>query len=141
MSEQIEITPTLQIDGRTISYEFVRASGPGGQHVNKVSTAVQLRFDINNSGLPGDVRDRLKERAATRINSRDELIIQSRQSRSQFKNRQHALDRLISLLQEVAVSPKTHKPRRGLSRAAKQRRLEAKRKRSEIKQARRRITW
>ncbi|MBN2010886.1 aminoacyl-tRNA hydrolase [candidate division KSB1 bacterium] len=141
MIERIEITTQVSIDRRAISYEFIRSSGPGGQHVNKVSTAVQLRFDIRNAGLSEDVIQRLHEKAGNRINSEHELIIEAKKYRSQLKNKQDALERLIALLQDVAVPPKIHKPRRGLSRAAKHLRLEAKRKRSEIKQARRRVNW
>ncbi len=141
VSSTIEITPALKIDSRAIRYEFIRASGPGGQHVNKVSTAVQLRFDIHNAGLPGDIRDRLLEKAANRINVRGELILESQQYRSQLKNKQAVLERLISLIQDASIPPKVYKHRRRTSRAAKQRRLDSKRHRGEIKQARRRVSW
>ena len=141
MSRSIEVAPGLFVAENAISYQFVRASGPGGQHVNKVSTAVQLRFRVDDSGLPPAVCERLKVLAENRMSSRGELIIESRHHRSQLKNRNEAFQKLVVLINRAAMPPKARKLRHGLSKAAKARRLEYKKRRSAIKQARRRVIW
>jgi ribosome-associated protein len=83
----IQITDAIAIDDREIDERFVRASGPGGQHVNKVSTAVELRFNIGASSLPADVKERLRSLAANRVNAEDVLVIDSREHRAQGRNR------------------------------------------------------
>lgn len=132
----IRITPNIAIEEKEIREEFTRSSGPGGQNVNKVATAVQLRFDAGNSpSLPEPVKERLIKLAGKRMTSENILIIEARRYRSQEKNRKDARERLIKLIRKAAQQPK---PRRKTSRpaAAKKRRLEEKRKRSEIKQTR-----
>src|SRR5438067_1521577 len=105
----IPITPTLAIDEREIHEEFVRAAGPGGQNVNKVSTAVQLRFDVLNSpSLPPDVRQRLMTQARSRITDDGVLILTARQFRTQVQNRHAALTLLIDLIRQAAYPPKAH---------------------------------
>jgi ribosome-associated protein len=129
----IRVSERLSIDESDIQVEFVLGSGPGGQNVNKVATAVQLRF--NTARLPEDVRLRLHRLTGSRINEDGTLIIQARQYRTQEQNRQAAIERLLELLRKAAVPPR---PRRKTqpSLASKMRRLEGKRRRSEIKRLR-----
>jgi ribosome-associated protein len=132
----IPITPTIALDENEIQYEFVRASGPGGQNVNKVATAVQLRFDVANSpSLPADVRERLMRLVGKRLTDEGVVILEAQSHRTQERNRQDALDRLVDLIRRAAEKPK---PRRQTqpTRASQQRRLESKRHRSAIKRAR-----
>src|SRR3546814_3314970 len=113
------------------------ASGPGGQNVNKVATAVQLRFDVRQSpSLPDDVRDRLEKRAGNRLTLDGVLILTSQQHRSQEGNRQDAIDRLAALIRQAAVAPKARRPTRP-TLGSKKRWLEAKGQRSTVKSLRR----
>jgi ribosome-associated protein len=132
----LTITPTLALDESELQESFVRASGPGGQNVNKVATAVQLRFDVAHSSLPPDVRARLMRLAATRISADGILTIDARRFRTQEQNREDARARLIALLQRALVPPKTRRATKP-SRAAKARRLENKKRHSQTKQLRR----
>jgi len=132
----IEITANLAIDENEISEEFVRASGPGGQNVNKVATAVQLRFDVANSpSLPDPVRERLIRLAGQRVTAEGILMITAKEFRTQEKNRQAALKRLIHLLQKAAEAPKVRRKTKP-SPLAKERRLKEKRRRAELKRLR-----
>ncbi len=133
----IRITPHIVLDERELKLQFIRAAGPGGQNVNKVATAVQLRFDVAASpSLPADVRTRLTELAGNRVNAAGELVLTARRFRTQDANRRDAVDRLAQLIRRAAVPPKKRKPTRP-SRAAKRRRLEAKRRQSDKKRSRR----
>lgn len=133
----LEITGNLTIDESEIAMEFIRASGPGGQNVNKVASAVQLRFDVRNSpSLPDDVRQRLARLAGSRLTGDGVLVIEARRFRTQEQNRQDALERLVALVRRAAEPPKPRKQTRP-TLAARQRRLEQKRKRGEVKQRRR----
>ena len=130
-------TPTIAINENEIQLDFIRASGPGGQHVNKAATAVQLHFDVANSpSLPDDVCQRLTRLAGSRISENGILVINARRFRSQERNRQDAVDRLVELIQKAAEAPK-HRRKTKPGTGSKKRRLEAKRRRGQTKRLRR----
>ena len=131
----IRVTPSIAIDERAITESFVRSSGPGGQNVNKVATAVQLRFDPADSGLPGDVCLRLRALAGKRLTQQGTVLITAQRHRTQERNRQAALEALIRLIQRAAVAPVKRVATRPTA-AAKRRRLATKAHRARIKQTR-----
>ncbi len=132
----VEITPDLIIQDGEIDFEFVRASGPGGQNVNKVATAVQLRFDVDGSpSLPEDVRQRLKRLAGRRLNVDGVLVIEARRYRTQERNRQDALDKLVELVRRAAHRPVKRRATRPTP-ASQERRLQSKRRHGLVKRLR-----
>jgi ribosome-associated protein len=133
----IRVTAHIEIDEREIDEQFVRASGPGGQNVNKLSTAVQLRFDVRHSpSLPPDVRARLERLAGARLTRDGVLVIIAQRHRTQARNREDALERLLDLIRQAAVAPVKRRPTRP-TKASRERRIEGKKRRSGIKQQRR----
>jgi len=133
----IRVTPHISIDEREINESFVRASGPGGQNVNKLSTAVQLRFDVRQSpSLPGDVKARLERLAGSRLTRDGVLVIIAQRHRTQARNRDDALDRLLDLIRDAAVAPIKRRPTRP-TKASRERRIEGKKRRAGVKHLRR----
>ncbi|MDK9721482.1 MAG: alternative ribosome rescue aminoacyl-tRNA hydrolase ArfB [Rhodospirillales bacterium] len=129
----IKITPRLAIDESEIEERFVRSSGPGGQNVNKLATAVQLRFDVRNSpSLPDGVKERLEKLAGRRMTQDGVLVINAQRHRTQERNRQDGLDRLIELIQKAVPPPIPRRPTKP-TLGSKKRRLESKKQRSGIK--------
>lgn len=135
----LAVTPTFAIPERELDERFVRASGPGGQNVNKVSTAVELRFDVAASGLAEDVKERLLALAGKRASQGGVLLIDSREHRTQSQNRAEARARLVALVRQAMRRPRSRKKTRP-TLAARERRLEAKGQRARIKARRGRVS-
>ncbi len=132
----LEVSKNIHIPESELEEQFIRASGPGGQHVNKAATAVQLRFDVENSpSLPEGIRRRLKKLAGKRLTKEGELILEASQHRSRVENREEARQRLIKLILRAAKPPVKRKKTKP-TRASKERRLKNKRARSEKKRRR-----
>ena len=132
----IRITDSISIDESEIEESFVRSSGPGGQNVNKLSTAVQLRFDVRRSpSLPNDVAIRLMRLAGRRMTKDGVLVLIAQNHRTQERNRAEAMERLVDLVQQAAVKPIPRRPTKP-TKASKERRIEGKKRRSGIKNLR-----
>ena len=131
----IQITDAIAIEDREVEESFVRAAGPGGQNVNKVATAVPLRFDVRRSPLPEDVRARLVKLTGRKLTQEGVLVITAQRYRTQDRNRQDALERLVALLRRAAERPKPRRPTKPTA-SARRRRLEAKSRRAGIKKLR-----
>jgi ribosome-associated protein len=130
----IRVTPTLFLEDSEISLEFLRASGPGGQNVNKVESAVRLRFDVRHSpSLPDPVRMRLERLAGSRLTKDGVLIIEAQRHRTQERNREDALDRLLDLIREAAAPPPPPRRKTKPTLGSKIRRLEGKKLRGDVK--------
>jgi ribosome-associated protein len=133
----IQITPSIALDESELSESFVRSSGPGGQNVNKVSSAVQLRFDARHSpSLPNDVAVRLMRLAGSRLTKDGVIVIIAQSHRQQERNRADARERLFEMIREAAIPPKPRRATR-VPKAEKKKRLEGKKRRSEVKRHRR----
>ena len=131
----IQITPTFAIDENELQFAFIRSSGPGGQNVNKVATAVQLRFDVKRSALPEEAKERLRHLAGNRITMEGELLIEAKKYRTQEQNREDALNRLVDLLQRSFQRPKKRTKTRPTA-ASREKRLKEKKGRGQIQKIR-----
>ena len=131
----LEITPNFQIDESNLQIDFIRASGPGGQNVNKVATAVQLRFNVQDSSLPEEVKERLTHLAGKRITSDGVLLIEAKRFRTQEQNREDAIQRFIGLARKSFEKPKPRKKTKP-TKTSKEARLKAKKRKGEIKRLR-----
>jgi ribosome-associated protein len=137
----LEVTPDVVIPDTDLSFAFVRASGPGGQNVNKVSSAVQLRFDMQGStALSEAVKSRLRALAGRRVTDDGAILIIARNQRSQDQNRREALERLAELIQRALVVPKTRRATKP-TRASRERRLDTKSRQQQAKQRRKKVRW
>src|SRR5262249_21732451 len=134
----IRISDTIALNDAEVEERFVRSSGPGGQNVNKVASAVELRFDVAKSSLPPDVKERLLTLAGNRITADGVLLIDSREHRTQIQNREAARARFVALLQHAARRPKRRRATRPHA-GAREKRLEAKQRRGDLKAARREV--
>lgn len=133
--EMLYVSPNIQIQEAELMERFIHSSGPGGQNVNKVATAVQLRFKVDDSEMDAEIKARLKRLAGRRMTAEGEIVIEARRYREQEKNREDARERLAALIRRALEKPKPRRQTRP-TRASVQRRIEAKRKRGTIKQTR-----
>ena len=131
----LQVTPAIAVEDRELEERFVRASGPGGQNVNKVATAVELRFDVNASSLPEDMKQRVAAIAGKRMTADGVLVIDSRAHRTQGQNREAARERLLELLRRAAVRPRSRRKTKP-SKAAREKRLATKVQRARLKRTR-----
>ncbi len=131
----IKITPRISINDSELLFKYIRSSGPGGQNINKVSTAAQLRFNVMNSSLPAELKNRLLKIAARRINAAGEIIIEARSHRSQERNRSDAVNRFIQLVQKALQRPKARRKTRPTA-ASMVKRIGNKKRRGELKRSR-----
>lgn len=132
----LQITPSLFLDKKELTYDFILATGPGGQNINKVASGVQLRLDVTNStSLPLDIKERLVKIAGSRITRAGVLVIEAKRFRTQEQNRLDAEKRLVTLIQKAFIKPKERHPTRP-SAAARARRIETKKRRGTIKRNR-----
>ena len=131
----LEITPTYSIDEKDLHFDFVRSAGPGGQNVNKVATAVQLRFDVRASALPAEAKARLTSIAGQRITKEGELLIEARRFRTQEQNREDAIQRFIELARKALIPPKPRRKTKPTAQA-KAKRIRAKKLKGEVKRMR-----
>ena len=137
----VRVTDTIELDETEIRFRFIRSPGPGGQHVNKAATAVQLRFDVKHStSLPENVRSRLLQLAKNRINARGILIINANRFRSQDLNRKDGLERLAALIAKSAQKRKSRRKTKPTIGSLKKRK-EAKQRRGKLKRSRSTVTW
>jgi len=131
----LEITPSFFINERELHFEYIRASGPGGQNVNKVATAVQMRFDIAHSALVSDIKGRLLRLAGNRVTVDGVLLIEAKRFRTQEQNREDATQRFVELIRKALVKPKPRKKTKP-SAASKEKRLKSKKVKGEVKRLR-----
>ena len=134
-SFMIKITPSVHLDEREIQIDFVRASGPGGQNVNKVATAAQLRFDVNGSSLPDEVKARLVRLAGNRITLEGKLLIEAKRFRTQEQNREDAVQRLVELVRKALIKPKARRKTKPTP-ASREVRLKEKKRKGDVKRLR-----
>jgi len=131
----LEIIPTYSIDEKELHFEFVRSAGPGGQNVNKVATAVQLRFDVRGSSLPEEAKARLISISGQRITKDGELLIEARRFRTQEQNREDAIRRFVELVRKALIPPKPRRKTKPTAQA-KEKRIKAKKIKGEVKRMR-----
>ncbi|MFN8403130.1 MAG: alternative ribosome rescue aminoacyl-tRNA hydrolase ArfB [Anaerolineales bacterium] len=136
----IQISPSIHIHESELHFDYIRASGPGGQNVNKVATAVQLRFDTHASSLPEEIKLRLTRLAGKRMTDDGVLLIEAKQFRTQEKNREDAIQRFVELIRKATVKPKLRKKTKP-TKASKEKRLQSKKQRGEIKKSRQSKTF
>ena len=136
----LEISPSLQIDERELQIDFIRASGPGGQNVNKVATAVQLRFDVRAASLPEDVKTRLIQLAGRRMTGEGVLLIEAKRFRTQEQNREDALQRFVELVRKSLLKSKARRKTKPTA-ASREERLKEKKRKGEIKKMRQSKDW